>query len=591
MRQCSYFVEQIEALGSSLDGLKNDIAGYGKYEGLLLTVMAGYGESRLLAGLLDHLQKEYPDAVIVGGLTSVLIMDSSLVRKGAVVTMRIFGSSRVEVMALDHQTMSVQEMGEQFLERLRSIQQVAAVELIFSDIRIDMTPFLNLASQADPAIPFFGRVANDSGLGADGPVYVNGKAVSSGVVAVIFSGAELHVAIYQSFGWEPLGYSMSITEMDGNFTVKQFNRQPAMKIYEKYLGMINGENFIRETLTFPLYVQRDDLTLARHPIEALDDGSVVFSGTLQEGEKARLAYANPDRIMANAAGLWERMATFRPQGVFVTSCYARWLLLHDDVVQELLPGRGFFHSAGLYSSGELVRHRGELMMCNMTLVLAGMREGDREAQPPVEILRQPPRYSDQAQILHRLVHFVRAVSAELEESNRSLTWLAQRDRMTELLNRGEIESLLARFLNPEEGESVPFAVLMIDVDDFKTINDTYGHEIGDEALKGVASALRQNVRQNDAAGRWGGDEFLALLSGASLEMAEKVAQRIQKSIAALHILPSCRRITLSIGITKSALDDTPLSLFHRVDQALYQSKRVKGKNKISVIDPAANPFG
>ncbi len=590
MKQISYLIEGPEAVAASLDEARAAVAAYGKYDGLLFVVQGGYGESQILSDVMEPLQRDYPDAVIVGGLTSVRVMDGRLVKKGTVLTLRVFGSSRVEAMVLDHGSLSIEEMGRRFLDRLHEIQNVAAVELMFSDIRLDMTPFLKLASQADAAIPFFGRVLNDSGLGADGPVHVNGKSLATGVVAVFFSGTELHVSIHQGFGWEPLGYSLGITEMEDSYTVKQFNRQPAMKMYEKYLGLKNSENFVMETLTFPLYVQRDDLTLARHPIAVRDDGAVVFSGALREGDKARLAYANPDRIMANAAGLWERLAAFRPQGVFVVSCYARWMLLHDDVAQELAPGRDAFRSAGLYSSGELVRHNGELLICNMTLVLAGMREGDRDALPPVGITRFSPRYNDQAQILHRLVHFVQAVSAELEESNRNLTWLAQRDRMTELLNRGEIETLLAHALSPAEGEETVFSVLMMDVDDFKVINDSYGHEVGDDALKGVAGVLRQNVRQLDAAGRWGGDEFLAILTDTRLAAAKTVAHRIQKSVAALHVLPDGRRITMSVGVTESAPGDTPLSLFHRVDQALYQSKRVKGKNQVTAIDPAVNPF-
>ncbi|MBQ7514765.1 MAG: GGDEF domain-containing protein [Schwartzia sp.] len=590
MKQRSYLIERPEAVAASLEEVRAGVASYGEYTGMLIVVQAGYGESQLLSELLEPLRRDYPGAVVIGSLTGVRVMDGRLVHKGAVLTLRLFESSRVEAMALDHEKLRIEEMGRQFLDRLREIRQVAAVELIFSDIRLNMVPFLELASQADPSIPFFGRVANDSGLGADGPLHINGQTVASGIVAIFFSGPALHVTIHQSFGWEPLGYGQNITDMEPPYTVRQFNHQPAIKLYEKYLGMGKNEDIVLDTLTFPLYVQRDDLIIARHPIAARDDGAIVFSGVLREGDKVRLAYANPGFIMASAANLWEEMAAFRPQGVFVVSCYARWLLLRGDVEQELAAGRGVFPAAGLYSSGELVRHKGELLICNMTLVLAGMREGDREAMPPVEISHQAPNFSNQSRILHRLVHFVRAVSAELEESNRSLAWLAQRDRMTELLNRGEIEALLARSL-ALEAEAMPvFSVLMVDVDDFKTINDTYGHETGDEALKGVANVLKQSIRQNDAAGRWGGDEFLVILVKTRLEVARSVAQRIQQSMSNLHVLPDGKRITLSIGVTESAMGDTPLTLFHRVDQALYQSKRIKGKNQISAIDPAVNPF-
>ena len=156
---------------------------------------------------------------------------------------------------------------------------------------------------------------------------------------------------------------------------------------------------------------------------------------------------------------------------------------------------------------------------------------------------------------------------------------ASHDSLTGLLNRraGEIELDVA-LIQAEEKQS-PFCVLMADIDDFKAVNDTYGHLKGDEIIKVVANILMEETRKTDKCLRWGGEEFIVLLPFCDLEKASEIAESIRAAMAAIDF-PDVGQITLSVGVTESVSGDTPSSLLERVDQLLYESKN-RGKNRVT----------
>jgi len=168
-------------------------------------------------------------------------------------------------------------------------------------------------------------------------------------------------------------------------------------------------------------------------------------------------------------------------------------------------------------------------------------------------------------------------TAELEQKNDLLGYQARTDALTGLANRGAIEAAIKAAFESGKG----FAVIMMDMDDFKGINDKLGHDVGDESLKALAGAIRKHIRADDLAGRWGGDEFLVLLPGQDALGAQRAAERMREVVRG-YILPNGGHFTLSIGITAYLPGDDELSLFRRVDKALYTAKAQKGKDAIVV---------
>ena len=167
---------------------------------------------------------------------------------------------------------------------------------------------------------------------------------------------------------------------------------------------------------------------------------------------------------------------------------------------------------------------------------------------------------------------------------RDLHVMAQTDGLTGLLNRRAFEEILSRELRRTQAGGPPLAVLLLDIDFFKEVNDTHGHLAGDEVIRRVSETLRRRTRPADALARYGGEEFVMLLRECSVEHAEEIAERVRTEIASLRSLPGDLRITASIGIAGGWPHDTPDSLLARGDDALYGSKR-NGRNLVTSHRP------
>ena len=157
------------------------------------------------------------------------------------------------------------------------------------------------------------------------------------------------------------------------------------------------------------------------------------------------------------------------------------------------------------------------------------------------------------------------------------------DPLTLVGNRKHLEHRLRGALLEFQYSNIPFGVLFIDIDNFKAFNDTYGHIIGDKVLHVVANTLRHNLRDTDTAGRWGGEEFLAIAFDVDEQELNALAEKLrllvkQTVVPAKGNIPS---ITISVGATLVQINDTLESLIHRADKLMYQSKTA-GKNRVSV---------
>jgi diguanylate cyclase (GGDEF)-like protein len=196
------------------------------------------------------------------------------------------------------------------------------------------------------------------------------------------------------------------------------------------------------------------------------------------------------------------------------------------------------------------------------------------------------RLSDQLRISQQLNITLDAQRRALEESNRQLSELALRDSLTGLFNRRHLMNTLDKSCSYAIRHNKPLIILMIDVDHFKNYNDDFGHLAGDEVLKVVAQLITKCLRNEDSVGRYGGEEYLAIMPDASAGGSKLVAERLQ-SMLHQHAWVE-REVSVSIGIA-SLSEETPTAaiLLDLADQALYKAKRA-GRNAIVVahhLDP------
>lgn len=168
--------------------------------------------------------------------------------------------------------------------------------------------------------------------------------------------------------------------------------------------------------------------------------------------------------------------------------------------------------------------------------------------------------------------------------NAVLFEMSTTDMMTKLKLKHFFFPILSKRMSQSREQGSPLSLIMADIDHFKNINDTYGHQAGDEVLKAVGYIIRTNLRQNDIGVRYGGEEFVILLQGADEQKAFEIAERLRNKIGRCdhHSVGCLEKVTISMGVAQydTALDNSPHDLISRVDRALYLSKQ-NGRNRSS----------
>lgn len=213
-----------------------------------------------------------------------------------------------------------------------------------------------------------------------------------------------------------------------------------------------------------------------------------------------------------------------------------------------------------------------------------MRAADRIAAGDLDVRLSATRNDELGhltQVFNQMTERITAAHEAMRQQNEVLKTLSITDSLTGLYNRSKLDSILSDQLARFKRSHRPFTLLMLDIDHFKTLNDTYGHVTGDEILAAVAGILLQSIRSIDYAARYGGDEFIIILTETSAKLAWKTAERVRSQVEALH--PTVKGVeialTVSLGIVESLPEDmSATEVFARADHALYEAKR-GGRNR------------
>ncbi len=183
--------------------------------------------------------------------------------------------------------------------------------------------------------------------------------------------------------------------------------------------------------------------------------------------------------------------------------------------------------------------------------------------------------------LSKRLKMLKSTQKELFDKTRELRYISATDSLSTLYNRRKTDELLNTICEHAEIDDEAFSLILIDIDLFKRINDEYGHLVGDQVIIRIASYLKSNVRDEDAVGRWGGEEFLIICPGLNAASAKGLAERLRKEIQ-YNFSAFERTVTCSFGVTQWLEGDTPATLVNRVDKALYQSKE-NGRNCVTLL--------
>lgn len=253
---------------------------------------------------------------------------------------------------------------------------------------------------------------------------------------------------------------------------------------------------------------------------------------------------------------------------------------------------------GRSCSNNILNHVNEqgLVLCNHHCPMAAtMQDGNpREMyvylhhaeghRVPVQI-RSAPIRDESGNIIGAVETFSKGSSPENTERRlRKLQQTALLDPLTSIGNRRHLESRLSMRLVDFNENHVSFGLLFCDIDYFKNLNDTFGHNVGDKVLRMIAQTLRANIRESDTMGRWGGEEFMVILQDIDKSSLLSIGEKLLNLVRRSHLTLSGNRIlstTISIGATLVRKDDTIESLVDRADRLMYQSKAA-GRNRITI---------
>lgn len=179
-----------------------------------------------------------------------------------------------------------------------------------------------------------------------------------------------------------------------------------------------------------------------------------------------------------------------------------------------------------------------------------------------------------------LEQFENTISKAQAETKR-IYEISIRDHLTKLFNRKMFDEILLKEIQNSHRKNTPLSIILLDIDNFKNINDIYGHDTGDEVLVAFSSILAQSIRASDTVARWGGEEFIVLMPESTKENAFNKAEKIRKKIEKNNF-KTVDKVTCSFGISQIKKEDDSSSIFNRADKGLYHSKQ-HGKNMVTFL--------
>lgn len=554
--------------------------------GLLFHIFCETVDMERIRTVCDYLEKYFPDADYIGCTTSGNIVSGDKGKADICVscTMFEYPDTKIKVLQLPLEEHSL-EPGRRLKDYIEENPWVKSVELLSTINGISMTKFCESFTECRKDVRIFGGGAYSPDL-SDNNSFVFSKGhdfMNHGVVMLMTGGDDFHLVTMHITGWKPLGREFTVTKAKDS-RLYELDGQPAYEVYYKYLHINNDENFFENSLEFPIFYKYHDIDILRAPSSSYEDGSLNMTSIIEENVSAKLAYGDPDVILDSVKEESRAVAKFQPDVIDVFSCAARLMYWGaDDVGRETMPFEAIAPTVGFFTSGEFLRTDEYVNQHNVTLVVAAMREGDADEDRDVYHVLSEEEKSGKINMIKRLTTFINAATAEMEEANRKLELAAISDALTGLLNRGEIQRRISKAVRENAQTDMKISLIMMDLDDFKKVNDSYGHKEGDNVLKGLANVLRDTLKDYEIAGdigRWGGEEFMVLLPEVSKEKAHDIAEKLLENLVAIDF-PLAGHQTMSLGVTEYKNGEDVDILTMRVDAALYEAK---GNGKNQVID-------
>ena len=588
MKQFNYEFKNVKDVAAALSEVSSYTADY-PYRSILFHLYSMMFDDDQISEVQSEILDLFPDARIGGTSSNGDICDGHLEDYGMVMAVSVFETTETATYLFECENGQESVVGGKIRYIIDNTEGIRAAEILITLKSINSKTVLEEVESCNEKVKIFGGGSAGPNISDTDTKVINEKAIShSGVILITYSGEDFKVDIHNAIGWKPLGRDLKATKIEGK-RLYELDGVPAAQIYSKYLDIQADEDFSNNILEFPIMTWQNGQSVLRLPFSCnSEDGSIILAAALDEGAKVNLSYGDPEVIRGDVTELLETVKNFAPQAIFLYSCGVRRLYWKYLINKETGPFSKLAPVCGYYSSGEIMRAEKKILEHHVTLIAISMREGGHADAQPTGIgdkkieMSEEQKIHGQISMVRRLANFINVTAAELRAANEELQEMADTDALTGLNNRRILDNTVRTALIHAETFGIKLAIGIIDIDDFKYVNDTYGYAVGDEVLVTVAKLLDKEISKTRSAviGRWGGEEFLFILPNLEIEEARLRVESIREKIERNDFGDIGTR-TVSIGMTSYAPGDSADDVFQRADAALYEAKGT-GKNRVCI---------
>lgn len=387
----------------------------------------------LAVDVVAALEDALPGAVVVGASTVGEVAAGRTMTGSSLVVLSFFENTRLRLVARSCDRGDEYALGRELGDELaKDAADLAGVFLLATPLSLDVNPLLKGFGESIGDVPVFGGGAGDYAAMAYSWVLNGRQTIVQGCIAVAFDSSNLHIETFTSLGWHPLSKEMTITSVDG-LKVLTIDDLPALEVYRRYIEIHEDDDFALTASEFPFLIERSGEVLARVPMNIGENNALVFMADIAVGDRFRIGYGDPSKMLTNVRDIHLAMRDFCPQGIYLFVCGCRRYLLQEDAELETGPFQRSAPTAGFYTYGEFFGQGARLGLLNATLLAVGLREGapvaghqmqsDSLAQQEsagMQTALKDPYARQHARVVSSLVRFIGTVTAELEDANQQL---------------------------------------------------------------------------------------------------------------------------------------------------------------------------
>lgn len=462
----------------------------------LIQVFCAKADKDCIANIQKYFINNYPQSVLLGTTTDGIIDGRNVYNSTkSTVTFTVFEKTTLKSILVKHENYNGSYYTGEALAKELCTNNTKAIISFADGIHTNGEEFANGIYSIAPNTTLSGGLAADNGALDTTYVFDKNEIISSGSIGVSLNGEDLSVATKYTFDWMPLGRKLKVTKAIKN-RVYEIEGMSAVDIYGKYFGYELANKLPKVGIEFPLIFEKDGVSVGRAVLYKHNDGSLTFAGNIPVGTEVRFGVGNIEKILQNSNYHIDQMLTdlkYESEAVFIYSCMARRRFMNDNIIDELEILNKIGNVSGFFTYGEFFHSEDHNQLLNETMTMLVLSENKKIPHYGLqESSEKGQDYEIRAE--HVIANLANKVSQELAELNENLEQRvrdssdyiykqAYFDNLTELPNR-------LSFIKQLEF-SVGKLIILLNIDDFATINDFYGHDIGDQILVQMAKLLKE----------------------------------------------------------------------------------------------------